>query len=82
MAPKAHIGYLYGYGASNIYRICVPALQKVLRTRDVVFDESTMYDPPREELGIPIFQDARDVWERLELPILAQIEEDQEVLTS
>ncbi|PNH26379.1 hypothetical protein BJF96_g10297 [Verticillium dahliae] len=43
LAPRAHIGYLCGYDSSNIYRIWVPEMKAVLRTRDVGFDESTVF---------------------------------------
>ena len=37
--PKAWVGYLVGYRSSNIYRIWIPSLAKVISTRDVIFDE-------------------------------------------
>ena len=41
--PRGHIGYLVGYCASNIYRIWVPVLDKVIVTRNVTFDENILY---------------------------------------
>ncbi|KAI1507080.1 hypothetical protein Ptr86124_013971, partial [Pyrenophora tritici-repentis] len=35
--PRAHIGYLVGYDSSNIYRVWIPTLDRVIRTRDVIF---------------------------------------------
>jgi hypothetical protein len=35
--PRAHIGYLVGYNLSNIFRIWIPSLDRVIRTRDVIF---------------------------------------------
>jgi hypothetical protein len=35
--PRAHIGYLVGYDSSNIYRVWIPLLDRVIRTRDVIF---------------------------------------------
>jgi hypothetical protein len=53
--PRAHIGYLVGYSASNIYRVWVPQLDEVIVTRNVTFDESTLYSPAREKLeGQPV----------------------------
>jgi hypothetical protein len=53
--PRAHIGYLVGYVASNIYRIWVPELKRVIITRNVVFDETIFYNPALEkELAIGI----------------------------
>ena len=43
LEPRAHIGYLVGYGSRNIYRIWVPSKGEVIRTRDVTFDEKTFY---------------------------------------
>jgi hypothetical protein len=35
--PRAYIGYLVGYDSSNIYRVWIPSLDRVIRTRDVIF---------------------------------------------
>jgi hypothetical protein len=53
--PRGHLGYLVGYSASNIYRIWVPQLDRVIITRNVVFDESKLYSPEIERLeGQPV----------------------------
>ena len=49
LAPRAHVGYLVGYHASNIYRIWVPKLKKVILSRDVRFNEEEFFDPAQEE---------------------------------
>lgn len=43
--PRAHIGYLVGYCASTIFRIWIPHLNKIIRSRDVTFDESSFFNP-------------------------------------
>jgi transposase InsO family protein len=43
--PRALIGYLVGYDSTNIFRIWIPQKRKVVRTRDVVFDENKRYNP-------------------------------------
>lgn len=48
--PKAWVGYLVGYRSSNIYRIWIPSLAKVISTRDVVFDEQTVFNGKTEDL--------------------------------
>jgi hypothetical protein len=48
--PKAWIGYLVGYQSTNIYRIWIPSLGKVISTRDVVFDEESIFDGKTENL--------------------------------
>ena len=45
MAPRAWIGYLVGFVASNIWQIWHPRHQQVFSERDVIFDESLFYDP-------------------------------------
>jgi hypothetical protein len=47
---KAWVGYLVGYRSSNIYRIWIPSLAKVISTRDVVFDEQAVFDGKTEDL--------------------------------
>jgi hypothetical protein len=39
------IGYLVGYGASDIYRVWNPKTNWVIRTRDVWFDETKIFNP-------------------------------------
>jgi hypothetical protein len=48
--PKAWIGYLVRYRSSNIYRIWIPSLAKVISTRDVTFDEQTVFDSKTKDL--------------------------------
>lgn len=48
--PKAWVGYLVGYRSSNIYRIWIPSLGKVISTRDVVFDESKVNDGKKDDI--------------------------------
>jgi hypothetical protein len=44
------IGYLIRYRLSNIYRIWILTLAKVISTRDVIFDENTIFDGKIEDL--------------------------------
>ena len=69
--PRAHIGYLVGYDASNIYRIWVPQLKKVISTRDVTFDERTFYQGA-EERSPQAIEIARNAVELIELPIVIE----------
>jgi hypothetical protein len=48
--PKAWVGYLVGYQSTNIYRIWIPSLAKVISTRDVVFNEEAIFDGQIEDL--------------------------------
>jgi hypothetical protein len=39
--PRAKLGYLVAYNASNIWDIWLPAQKKVVQARDVVFQEES-----------------------------------------
>ena len=44
MDPRALIGYLVGYEASNLFRIWVPQRRRVIVARDVTFDEDAKFN--------------------------------------
>jgi hypothetical protein len=48
--PKAWIGYLVGYQSTNIYRVWIPTIGKVISTRDVIFDEQSVFSGKTEDL--------------------------------
>ena len=48
--PKAWIGYLVGYDSTNVYRIWNPVVNKVVRTRDVTFNEYETFNGDLETL--------------------------------
>jgi hypothetical protein len=50
LAPRANVGYLVGWDSTNIFRVWVPILKRVIRTRDVTFDESHGFDPKDLEI--------------------------------
>jgi hypothetical protein len=43
LQARAHIGYLVGYDSTNIFRVWIPSKRKIIRTRDVIFDENSTY---------------------------------------
>jgi hypothetical protein len=43
LKPRAWLGYLVGYSSTNIFKIWVPILKNVIRTRDVIFKEDEFY---------------------------------------
>ena len=61
LQERVHIGYLVGYVGINVYRIWLPNCNEVIATRDVRFDENTLYDPA-EEVMTPIPQEIQDPW--------------------
>src|SRR5436305_8936660 len=48
--PKAWIGYLISYSSTNIYRIWIPQLNKVISTQDMVFNEEERFTGDLEKL--------------------------------
>ena len=44
LEPRAWIGYLVGYSLFNIYRIWNPVANKVINTRDMVFNEKEIFN--------------------------------------
>ncbi len=43
LEPRVHIGYLVGYESTNIFRIWILYLSRVISARDVTFDETKRY---------------------------------------
>ncbi len=48
LEPRGGFGYLVGYQSTSIYRVWVPAKNKVILIRDVILDETEFYEPPKE----------------------------------
>ncbi|RYP56931.1 hypothetical protein DL770_010800 [Monosporascus sp. CRB-9-2] len=63
MDPRAYIGYLVGYVASNVYRVWIPSQQHVITVRDATFDETKKYrsdQPQKSSLKIAELNDQID----------------------
>ncbi|CEJ61375.1 hypothetical protein PMG11_09910 [Penicillium brasilianum] len=58
MSPRAAIGYLVGYDASNIWRIWIPSKRRIVRARDVEFDETRFYSDEIPPHRIEIIDDS------------------------
>ena len=78
MAPRAQIGYLVGYEAHNIWRIWVtgPNGSKVIRARDVVFDETKKYDPEYPFAREIVREGISQIIERIGTPNIEEVSED------
>jgi hypothetical protein len=68
LAPRAFIGYLISYDSSNIYRIWVPSQGKVIRTRDVVFNDKLFYNPAELDIGHALRENIHEIVKILNLP--------------
>jgi hypothetical protein len=79
--PRAYIDYLIGYDSSNIYRIWIPSKEKVIRTRDVTFNEQLFYDPAEIDLGYILREETEQLVEILDLPSTAPTHADITQLT-
>jgi len=53
LEARTSIGYLVGWDSTNVFRVWIPSLQKVIRTRDVTFDETLKFDPNQVEQPLP-----------------------------
>lgn len=51
LQEQAHIGHLIGYDSTNIFQVWIPSQRKIIRTRDVIFDEKSFYDPHELDLA-------------------------------
>lgn len=47
LVPRADVGYLVGFVASNVWQVWFPQNGRVVAVRDAVFDETLRYDPNR-----------------------------------
>ena len=55
VSPRAHIGHLVGYDASNLCRIWIPQLKRVVSTRNVRFNKKLLYNKPKKkEKALPV----------------------------
>ena len=68
MLPRAQIGYLVGYDSTNIFRIWLPAQERVIRARDVKFTDGKLYKPSDLELSALNTAEAKKVVEILDIP--------------
>ncbi|KID83330.1 polyprotein [Metarhizium guizhouense ARSEF 977] len=66
LEPRAHIGYLVGYQSSNIYKIWVPHKNKVILTRDVIFNESAFFENKIAQPELP--QTISQLLDEIEIP--------------
>ena len=66
---RAHVGYLVGYDSTNIFRIWIPHHKevKVISTRDVLFDEHTLYSGESEATA-EMIPEMDSLVARIELP--------------
>src|SRR5271165_4637278 len=66
--PRAYIGHLVGYDSTNIYRIWIPSRMKVIRTRDVTFNNNLLYDPTSLDIGAVLKEEMDRLIETIDLP--------------
>ncbi|KAM4059763.1 reverse transcriptase (RNA-dependent DNA polymerase) [Hirsutella rhossiliensis] len=72
--PRAFVGYLVGYNSTNIFRIWIPLLRKVISTRDVIFDEFSFFDGKRDQQ--PLLHSQRQLIQKIQIPPSQQSQEE------
>ena len=50
LAPYTLIGHLVGYNSTNIYRIWILSLRKVIQTKDATFNKNSFYNPKGQNI--------------------------------
>ena len=84
LTPRALIGYLVGYDASNIYRVWIPKAKsrahqgKVIRTRDVTFKEDMLYQVCDDQDPLLLGEEVAEIIHTIHLPPLQDPEESSE----
>lgn len=81
LAERAHLGHLIGYDSTNIFRIWLPSQGKIIRTRDVKFNEDQSYNPRDPDLTQLLQEEATELIQTLNIPEridLPQLEEDSD----
>jgi hypothetical protein len=66
--PRAYIGYLVSYDSTNIYRIWVPYQDKVISTKDVIFDKKSHFDSKRESLTNTLIKEKDELIKKAIMP--------------
>jgi len=65
---------LVDYDSTNVFRVWVDQLKKVIRTRDVTFDSSTKYDPAEPSSIAMIMEETPDFIETIDLGMKPQVD--------
>jgi hypothetical protein len=75
--PKAWIGFLIGYSSSNIYRIWVPSLNRIISTRDVIFNENECFNGDIQSLKDDLLHTSTEEFaELVKKTALPEVQED------
>ena len=75
--PKAWIGYLIGYNSSNIYRIWIPSQNRIISSRDVIFNEKEFFNGDTQTLKDDLLHTSiEELAELVERTALPEIQED------
>jgi hypothetical protein len=66
LEARAHLGHLVGYDSTNVFRIWIPSLAKVIRTRDVTFNTKKKFRIDDVDLGMLIRDEINTVMLQME----------------
>jgi hypothetical protein len=73
LQPRAYIGHLVGYKSTNIFRIWIPSLEKVIHTRDVSFDPKRKFKPHDIDTGLLVGSRINTIINKIDLPEHTQL---------
>lgn len=73
LAERAHLSHLVGYDSTNIFRIWIPSQERVIRTRDVLFNKDEFYNPEDPDLTQLLQEEPSEFIQTLEVPVLPEL---------
>ena len=61
---KAHLGYLVGYDATNVFHIWIPGKtpRQVIKSRSVRFDEQLFFNPTHKDFAVELREQADKIF--------------------
>jgi hypothetical protein len=67
LAPCVLIRHLIGYNSTNIYRIWILSLHKVIWTRDITFNKNSFYNPKGQNIDYLLRDALKDTIQAISL---------------
>ena len=65
---RAFVGHLVRYDSTNIFRVWVPSKNSVIRTRNVVFDPDSKYNPTELDTAVGLSEEVDNIVSILQIP--------------
>ena len=65
---RAFVEHLVGYDSTNIFRVWVPSKNSMIRTRDIVFDPDSKYNPTELDTAVGLSEEVDNIVSILQIP--------------